>query len=33
MSSNGAPYVYTLHFSANPFFPEYELRDKSKVIK
>jgi hypothetical protein len=32
-TSNDPPYVYTLHFSANPFFPEYELRDKSKVIK
>lgn len=31
--SNDPPYVYTLHFSANPFFPEYELRDRSKVIK
>lgn len=32
-TSNDPPYVYTLHFSANPFFPEYELRDKSKVIR
>lgn len=32
-TSNDPPYVYALHFSANPFFPEYELRDKSKVIK
>lgn len=30
---NDLPFVYTLHFSANPFFPEYQLRDKTKVIR
>src|ERR1700749_2209464 len=30
---NDLPFVYTLHFSANPFFPEYESRDKTKVIR
>ncbi len=32
-TSGDPPYVYRLHFSANPFFPEYQLRDKSKVIR
>jgi hypothetical protein len=32
-TSGDPPYVYTLHFSADPFFPEYQLRDKSKVIR
>lgn len=32
-TSGDPPYVYRLHFSAVPFFPEYQLRDKSKVIR
>ncbi|HJQ34442.1 MAG TPA: hypothetical protein VJ866_19840 [Pyrinomonadaceae bacterium] len=27
------PFSYTFHFGPNPLFPEYSLRDKTKIIK
>ena len=32
-TSNEPPLLYELRFNPDPFFPEYALRDKSKVIK
>jgi hypothetical protein len=32
-SRENPAFVYTFNFGPNPFFPEYSLRDKSKVIK
>ena len=32
-TSSDPPYFYTLHFNPHPLFPEYALRDRTKVIR